>query len=108
MHRRGLFESSLLTDSDHHCGRVARRNEFFDRVGRELVEATDPPAGAVTRSVFELLCRHVTRGEIDDIVGMLPESLRELWPRAEQGREASTPVRSYPRSNVHLETSPKP
>ena len=41
----------------------------------ELVEDTQE----ITRAVLKVLASHVSPGEIKDIVGSLPESLRELW-----------------------------
>lgn len=35
---------------------------------------------AVISSVFDLLQRHVSEGEIEDIKGMLPKSFDALWP----------------------------
>ena len=67
--------------------------EFFDRVGRELVAERDPSPQAATRSVFRLLAGHVTEGEVADIVGMLPEPLRELWPLAGAAHETPAPMR---------------
>ncbi|HEY2989433.1 MAG TPA: DUF2267 domain-containing protein [Candidatus Binatia bacterium] len=43
--------------------------KFDDRVDPE----------AVVRSVFKLLRRHISRGEVDDIKHILPGELRELW-----------------------------
>jgi uncharacterized protein (DUF2267 family) len=43
--------------------------KFDDRVDPE----------AVVRAVFNLLRKHVTRGEVDDIKHILPGELRELW-----------------------------
>ncbi|HEX9880353.1 MAG TPA: DUF2267 domain-containing protein [Candidatus Binatia bacterium] len=35
---------------------------------------------AVTRAVFKVLARHITPGETQDVKGILPAELRELWP----------------------------
>ncbi len=36
-------------------------------------------AEEVTRAVFRVLKRYVTWGEIEDVIGQLPEEVRELW-----------------------------
>jgi uncharacterized protein (DUF2267 family) len=60
--------------------------EFLDRLDRELVPQRDPDAAQAARAVFKVLAWHVTEGEIEDVLGMLPEPLRELWPQAPQHR----------------------
>jgi uncharacterized protein (DUF2267 family) len=34
----------------------------------------------VTRAVFQVVAKHVTAGEIEDVKHMLPAEVRELWP----------------------------
>lgn len=38
----------------------------------------------VVSSVFDVLARHVSGGEIDDVISQLPRDIRSLWP--EQAR----------------------
>ncbi len=42
----------------------------------------------VARAVFKVLCRHISEGEIEDILHILPKHLRELWP--EEGCPSAT------------------
>ncbi len=33
----------------------------------------------ITRAVFQVIARHVSQGEINDVTGTLPKELRDLW-----------------------------
>jgi uncharacterized protein (DUF2267 family) len=70
--------------------RLRTMEEFLDRVGSELVPQRDPDAEEAARAVFKVLAWHVTEGEIEDVLGMLPEPLRDLWPPAP--RHCTTPA----------------
>lgn len=57
------------------------RAEFLEVVEETLrAGMPDPDAEHATRCVFSLLSSRVSRGEIEDILTMLPRDLRELWP----------------------------
>jgi uncharacterized protein (DUF2267 family) len=58
------------------------KEEFLALVGDPLARRL-PAADAerVTRAVFGLLARHVSHGEIQDIRGILPQELLDLWPQ---------------------------
>jgi uncharacterized protein (DUF2267 family) len=57
--------------------------EFLARVAQELHKAGPANPEKATRAVFAVLDQHVTGGEIDDIYGVLPKDLRQLWPPLE-------------------------
>jgi uncharacterized protein (DUF2267 family) len=60
--------------------RERSRDEFLDAIERRFTrpEGSDPEHAA--RSVFQLLDRKVSEGEIDDVRNMLPHEVQELWP----------------------------
>jgi uncharacterized protein (DUF2267 family) len=55
-------------------------DEFYAAVERELRRDSNISVSAVVRAVFKLLANHVTGGEITDVVRVLPNELRALWP----------------------------
>jgi uncharacterized protein (DUF2267 family) len=74
---RGMyFEGWTLTDRSHSLrSRDAFLRHVADMMARPTLSAED-----ATRAVFSVLTKHVTRGEIDDIVLGLPEKFDDLWP----------------------------
>jgi len=53
---------------------------FLAGVAIELPIDADPEP--VARAVFALLARRVSDGEIQDVKGVLPTAIRQLWPAA--------------------------
>lgn len=56
------------------------RGEFLDEVRKGMAdhgETVSPDAAA--RAVFHALRAHVSTGEIDQVIAMLPEPVREMW-----------------------------
>jgi len=53
---------------------------FLAGIAIELPNELDPEQAA--RAVFAVLAARVSGGEIDDVLHMLPTSIRTLWPRA--------------------------
>ena len=53
------------------------KEQFLEHIKRDLPDQ-DPER--VARAVFSVLAGYVTAGEIEDVVWMLPEGVRELWP----------------------------
>lgn len=66
--------------------KIRDRQEFLDGI-RTAVSDRMPRADAerIVRAVFELLASHVSAGEIEQVVGSLPEQLRDLWPLTAAG-----------------------
>lgn len=68
--------------------KIRDRQAFLDAMREPLgSRMPHPDPERITRAVFELLARHVSEGEIAQIVSGLPAELRELWP-AEAGATA--------------------
>lgn len=79
---RGLyFEGYRPAVAPDH---VRNREQFLQRVARDLVPGADPPADQACSAVFAAIQRHVTAGEIKDVCNMLPKHIRTLWPGQQQ------------------------
>lgn len=63
--------------------KVRDRQEFLELVREPLHQAkpnADPER--VTRTVFELLTRKISGGQVEKVKRMLPEEIRNLWPES--------------------------
>jgi uncharacterized protein (DUF2267 family) len=58
--------------------RIRHPNEFLALISANYAPRTDAHADDIIRSVFGVLRKHVSEGEITDIVMSLPEPLLEL------------------------------
>lgn len=63
-----------------------RDRETFLQMIREPIADAKPNVNPeqVARAVFGLLNRHISEGEIEDVLRALPEELRGLWPQGVQ------------------------
>ena len=83
---RGLyFEGYRPAVTPDH---VRNREQFLQRVARDLVPGADPPADQACSAVFAAIQRHVTAGEVKDVCNMLPKHIRSLWPAQQQTGQA--------------------
>jgi len=55
------------------------RREFLWAVEDALAEEPDLNAEQICRAAFRVLENHISRGESQDIAGVLPKGLRALW-----------------------------
>lgn len=74
---RGVF-----FDSYHPAGKPEKSNkeDFLARVAAEVGTVGGENPLRVTRAVLGVVGRHVSRGEVEQIRGILPEYLRDMWP----------------------------
>lgn len=68
--------------STRHTIRERRRQDFLDRVQKEMGNDFSIDVEEVVRTVFGVIAHHVSVGEAKDIGGTLPKDLRELWEPA--------------------------
>ena len=63
--------------------RERRLDSFIERVDAELRNRRLViDAHNAAESVFRVLSKRVTEGEIEDVIGLLPSELKQLWPKA--------------------------
>ncbi|HEX6661737.1 MAG TPA: DUF2267 domain-containing protein [Sphingomicrobium sp.] len=74
-------------------GRVGERRSrdgFIAEVADALNDGRPVNAEQAIRSVFGILSRHVSEGQIRKVCDALPHGLRQLWPTVEELRLAET------------------
>jgi uncharacterized protein (DUF2267 family) len=59
--------------------KIRAKDAFLDELSKDVLPYTYPVDWAVT-TVFSLLADHCDPGEIADVIGQLPDDLKELWP----------------------------
>jgi len=78
-----ILVRGLYYDQWHPAGkpeRLRHKEEFLAAVAEELDDIGPINPERATRAVFAVLEHHIAPGEIEDVMGMLPARLRELWP----------------------------
>ena len=78
-----MLVRGIYYEAWHPAGKpekIRLRAEFLARIAAHLRKAPIEPLDAAT-AVFQVLERHVSPGEINDVIETLPEEIRMLWPR---------------------------
>ena len=75
--------------------RIRHKEEFLEPIRKALAGETGSEPEEAARAVFALLARHLSAGEMLDVVGVLPAEIRELFPPAllgswREGQELAT------------------
>jgi uncharacterized protein (DUF2267 family) len=55
---------------------------FLRQVREEFAHTRNPDVDAedIARAIFRVLNKHISKGEIEQVKGLLPRELREFWP----------------------------
>ena len=56
------------------------KEDFLDHIKKAFRDDVTVNPQQVVRTVFRVLARHVSAGEIEDVKHVLPKALHELWP----------------------------
>jgi uncharacterized protein (DUF2267 family) len=59
--------------------KIRHQDEFLESVANGLGRNTDIDPEHATRAVFDFLGNKIAMGELEDIIGMMPHEIRELW-----------------------------
>ncbi len=59
--------------------KVRDKNEFLSRIRQDFYNDPTINPEQIVRAVFSLLSRKVSEGEIQDIKGIMPKELQDLW-----------------------------
>jgi uncharacterized protein (DUF2267 family) len=61
-----------------------RKEAFLLQVQADFAHTRNPDVDPeeITRAIFRVLAKHVSKGEMEQVKGLLPRELREFWPEA--------------------------
>lgn len=63
--------------------RMRSSTAFVQAVNRNFNESDQISANDITFAVLKVLERHISQGEIEDVIGNLPKQLQEMWSEAQ-------------------------
>ncbi len=78
-----LLVRGLYYEGWHPAGKPLKerkREEFLAHVAAAFRDDLDVDPERVARTVFRVVARHVSHGEVQSVKNTLPAELRELWP----------------------------
>lgn len=78
---RGVYYDQF--EPGHMPSGHRNRDDFVGDVGRALNDTRPVDAEEAVRSVFRLLSRHISEGQVNKVRDALPKTLRQLWESAE-------------------------
>src|SRR3981081_3633528 len=64
--------------------KIRSREEFLARVAGHFAHTRTIAPEDAARAVFRVLENHVSPGEVDDVIQVLPQEIRTLWPERTQ------------------------
>ena len=78
---RGVYYDQF--EPGHMPSGIRTREDFIGAVAQALRDTRPVDAEEAIRSVFRLLSRHISEGQVSKVRDALPKSLRQLWESAE-------------------------
>jgi uncharacterized protein (DUF2267 family) len=77
---RGLYYEGWTPAGKPH--KTQSLDEFLAPIREQFRGDAEVDPERVARAVFKVLAKRVSEGEIEDVKGLLPKELAELWPEA--------------------------
>ena len=99
---RGVYYDQF--EPGHMPSGVRSRDDFVRDVAQALRDTRPVEAEEAVRSVFRLLSRHVSEGQVSKIRDALPKSLRQLWQSAEDPSVLARDRQAEPQQQSAQET----
>ena len=78
---RGVYYDQF--EPGHMPSELRSRDDFVAEVAEWLSDTKPVDPDEAVRSVFRVLSRHISEGQINKIRDALPKSIRKLWDSAE-------------------------
>jgi len=82
-----MLVRGIYYEAWHPAGKPAKirsRDEFLTGITMRIAMKQSVDAENAARAVFRTLENHVSLGEIRDVIHVLPEEIRTLWPPLQQ------------------------
>ena len=79
-----MLVRGIYYEAWHPAGKpekIRSREEFLARIASRFAHAQPIDPEDTARAVFQVLEKHVTPGEVEDVIQELPKDIRTLWPQ---------------------------
>lgn len=81
-----MLVRGIYYEAWHPAGKpnkIRSRDEFLAGITTRIAMKQSIDAEKAARAVFRTLENHISLGEIRDVISVLPEKIRTLWPRSQ-------------------------
>ena len=89
-----MLVRGIYYEAWHPAGKPAKirsRDEFLTGITMRIAMKQSVDAENAARAVFRTLENHVSPGEIRDVINVLPQEVRTLWPRLQEPMRSDEP-----------------